>query len=73
MTAAYTIISKSASKINFPVASSGVVDDTDRLLGVFRLADHLHVPFCGDDLLQAAPHDRMIIDSNHSDHPVVPP
>jgi hypothetical protein len=33
----------------------------------------LHVLFCGDDLLQAAPHDRMVIYDNHSDHPAAPP
>ena len=73
MTAAYTIISKSASEINFPAASSGVVDDAERIPGVFRRAYDPHLLFCGDDLLQAAPNDRMIVYGNHSDHPASPP
>ena len=37
----------------------------DRLFAVHRLSHHLELPGLLEDLLQAHPHDRVIVDDHH--------
>ena len=41
---------------------------SDRLLAVRRLADELDVGECREQLLQAVPHDRVVVGDEHADH-----